>query len=546
MSKKNRIVNILIVVFIILVIGLSSLIILKMNNFDFKKFEFSNPKTVEKDHAKEEDDVLNKDDTLPNEDDMLPSEDDVLGSLENETSNGEMLPSESDLVPSGGGTTTPNNGTSTTKKTTTTTKKITTNPSTNQNNGIPSVSTVKFDSEINSVKLNPIKTRHTELDNKVGNILNSITNSSMTNNQKLYAVFRYIIDHSEYGNPFVFGNELIDLINTNHYNELDGSIVYNARKILNSGVGVCDDYAALFVVMARRLGFDAYWVGGSVKKATGGTTPHAWANILVNGTYYVFDPQIADKRPEQEKYYYGKTDKGITIYTYNNRESYVSRFKLFKEATPLKLQVNLSGAVNDSKTVTSYYSNSTKNIEYEAYEKETLSFNIKMSGASKYKYSIRVIPSSGNSTDLYSSDYDTNNNINFNYKFDSTGGYNFYVSTWSRDTGIIAEYYFYVYVKSDNRIKDLDVTYTKDVNNLGEEDTHYVTFNSTVTKYNSQSTCTPSYEYSFISTDDPNGITSFYLKDGKTSMDYIPGYTYNVKVTAKCGSEKLEKTIIVN
>lgn len=535
MSRRVR--NILIVIFLILVIGLTSYTLLKMNHFDFKKLEFSNVKQSEKDIKEKEEIPDDFEEMLPDDDDVLPSADD-------------LLPSEEDVtVPNDGLTSVTNSGTNSTKTTTkqTTTKKTENNQSSNtsQNTGMPSVSTAKFDTEINSVKLNPIKTRRTTLDNKIANIINSVTNSSMTNNQKLYAVFKYIMDHSEYGITF-YSLVLNDVVDQYHYTYFDGNIVTLAEEILETGHGVCDHYAALFVVMARRLGFDAYWVAGSVKKAGGGTTGHAWANILVNGTYYVFDPQIADRRPEQEKYYYGKTDQEINIYTYNNRESYVKSFNSFKETAPLKLDVKLSGAVNDTKSISSYSRNILQNVEYNAFVGEMINFNIKTSGASKYTYDIRVKPTNVTTDSLYSKKNDTSNNLNLSYKFDNVGGYAVYISVWNSETSVYAEYYFFVNVTTDDRIKDINVTYSTKTENKNNMDYYYVTFKSEVVKYDQTSTCIPEYEYTILSTDKEGGLPYVFASVDGGNLDsfrYYPGYTYNVKVKAKCGSEMFEKTI---
>lgn len=516
MSKKVR--NILIIVFIIIVILLSGIVCYKMDIFNLKSASSNKPKQSEKTSS-----LVNDEEEI-NEDDMLPSDDDVEP----------VSPTETE----GETTSTANNQSSnnnSSKKTTT--KKIVT---TTNNSGRPSVSTAKFDSDINSVKLNPMKTRNTALDNKVGNIINSITNSSMTNNQKLYAVFRYIIDHSEYGNGIIYQQELYSLINKYHYTNLDGTTVYEAQKILDSGYGVCDDYSSLFVVMARRLGFDAYFVGGSVKKAGGGTTPHAWVNIIANGTYYVFDPQIADKRPSQEKFYYGKTDKEITIYSYNDRNWYVKNFNRFREVAPLKLDVSLSGSINDNKSVASYNSNIIKNISYSNYVGDRININIKTSGASKYTYNVKVKPNNGYETSLYAKQNDTNTNLNLSYSFDADQEYRFYITVWSGDNGSIAEYYFTVRARVDDRIKDVNVTTTKDVEHSTSGDYPYYTFNANVIKNSSSSTCTPRISYDVVSSDDSTPRVVY-----NNRMYYEPGKIYNIKVTVNCGIEKFEKTITV-
>lgn len=522
MSKKVR--NILIIVFVIIVILLSGIVCYKMDIFNLKSASSNKPKQSEKTSS-----LVNDEEEI-NEDDMLPSDDDV------ET----VSPTETE----GETTTTANNQSSNNSSSKKTTNKKTTTKKTDNganNSGRPSVSTAKFDNDINSVKLNPMKTRKTDLDNKIGNIINSITNSSMTNNQKLYAVFRYIIDHSEYGNGIIYDEEIRALVNKYHYKRYDATLVHEAEKILNSGVGVCDDYSALFTIMARRIGFDAYVVGGSVKTASGGTTGHAWVNILANGTYYVFDPQIADKRPKQEKFYYGKTDKEITIYKYDSREASIKYFNRFREVAPLKLDVNLSGSINDSKSISSYGNNIIKDVSYYSYVGDKMNINIKTSGASKYTYRIKVKPDNSNEINLYSKQNDTSANINLNYNFEISQGYRFYITVWSDDTRAIAEYYFFVYAKPDDSIKDINVTTTTGINHYSTGDFPYVVFNANVVRNNSNSTtCTPYISYSNVSTDDPLGNRSIY---NNNTMDYTPGYTYNIKVTVRCGTEKFEKNI---
>ncbi len=526
-NKKKSINKIIIAIILaVIVIVISLLLILKLNGFNLKNFKFDNSEkvtTTKKDENKEEEEDNN----------YLPSEEE----LGNEGSEIE----ESTTSIDGG--------------TTNSTKKTTTKKPTNQviaSGDMPKVSTAKFNADINSVKLNPVKTRNSDLDNKVANIINSVTNNNMTNNQKLYAVFRYIIDNAEYGGGIVSLEEENALINKYHYTSMDGVIVYNAASILNNKYGVCDNYAALLTVMARRIGFDAYFVGGRVKSASGGTTPHAWVNIKANGTWYNLDAQIADKRKSQEKFYYGKTDKEVNLYTYN-RTSYVNDFNKFRETSPLRLQVNLSGAVSDAKTIDSYSNNIIKDVEYSVYKGSNLNINIKMSGASKYKYDVKMRSSDNfNYETLYSKSNDTNNNINLSRVFnDASKGYYYYISVWSEDNSSIAEFYFYVSVNEDNRMKDLNVSITRNPNGYNQPHNYTATFNATVAKVNPSSTCTPTFEYRFISSNDtsnPNGYYGIYSKDGgpTNNMDYIPGKTYNVKVIARCGRETLEKTFVVS
>ena len=59
-------------------------------------------------------------------------------------------------------------------------------------------------------------------------------------------------------------------------------------------VGVCDDYTAAFVFMTRAIGLESYYQSGQTHKASGGYTGHAWCVMLIDGTQYVFDPQVED------------------------------------------------------------------------------------------------------------------------------------------------------------------------------------------------------------------------------------------------------------
>ena len=56
--------------------------------------------------------------------------------------------------------------------------------------------------------------------------------------------------------------------------------------------GDCEVMAAVFYYMAKQLGYDAHMVRGSVPLRSGGMGPHAWVEINMAGTVYVFDPDF--------------------------------------------------------------------------------------------------------------------------------------------------------------------------------------------------------------------------------------------------------------
>ena len=62
-----------------------------------------------------------------------------------------------------------------------------------------------------------------------------------------------------------------------------------------TGTGNCYVMAATFYEMAKLLGYDVYYVEGSVPLAAGGFGPHGWCEIVLNGATYVFDPNFTNE-----------------------------------------------------------------------------------------------------------------------------------------------------------------------------------------------------------------------------------------------------------
>lgn len=109
------------------------------------------------------------------------------------------------------------------------------------------------------------------VDQQLREIILSRTNSGMTRDQMLRAVFAYCRDHYKY-------------LKWNIYKTGDTSFTLAAaRQILSTGRGNCYCYASTFWYLARWLGYDAKIFSGSV---LGG--PHSWVEI--GG--YIYDTQL--------------------------------------------------------------------------------------------------------------------------------------------------------------------------------------------------------------------------------------------------------------
>ncbi|MCR5485157.1 MAG: transglutaminase domain-containing protein, partial [Clostridiales bacterium] len=187
--------------------------------------------------------------------------------------------------------------TETTKKETTT-KAATTKTSTTKASSERAASAPAPDSPeaiLNSAVLHPQYTNDEWLDMQVQSIFSVILKDSMSTYEKVVACYNYMIDTSEYGHMTMFVNPS-DF--SRYVNEEDAKTVLFAKSILSNGKGVCDDYAALFLVLTRAIGLDCYYTTGYTTNTKGEKKAHSWNTITVNGKDYIFDVQVEDNQSD--------------------------------------------------------------------------------------------------------------------------------------------------------------------------------------------------------------------------------------------------------
>jgi len=116
------------------------------------------------------------------------------------------------------------------------------------------------------------------LDKRLSEIVSEYTNSSMTRDQKLRALYNYVRDNYRYRK-----RPLVDKDKTGWENGY-------AEDFLKDGVGNCFSYAAAYCLLARQLGLPAYTVVG--KLHTSITQDHSWVEIPLDGETYLFDVEL--------------------------------------------------------------------------------------------------------------------------------------------------------------------------------------------------------------------------------------------------------------
>lgn len=138
--------------------------------------------------------------------------------------------------------------------------------------------------KINGIKINkkgvaPL-TEEDKLTILAQDIVENITNSSMTKQQKLQACFSYMTNKSRFS--------YITWRDFSYYKDWHVDWAY---EMLTTNMGNCYNFASAFAYLAKAVGYDPILVRGRIHGtrdgASDGLTRHCW--VLINGLYY--DPE---------------------------------------------------------------------------------------------------------------------------------------------------------------------------------------------------------------------------------------------------------------
>ena len=138
----------------------------------------------------------------------------------------------------------------------------------------------------------------------VRSLVNSCTNKSMSNNQKIQAIFNWLRTNR-------WGY-------TRTYEHVYPSWVWYsgwqddfAKQCIKNKSGNCYRYAAVFGYMVKEAtGYPVRVYRGVTKATRGGTTPHGWTTVKIGGTWYAYDVDLAKFSSNSSIYY--RTPYSIT------------------------------------------------------------------------------------------------------------------------------------------------------------------------------------------------------------------------------------------
>lgn len=174
------------------------------------------------------------------------------------------------------------------------------------------------DKLLNSAKLYPVKTQYEPVDTMIDTLFAKILKGNMTQAQKVRACYDYLAQNCSYR----FGEHPDMSSRLYEFNE-DREAVWLSYSILKDKIGVCDNFSAAFVVMLRRLGFEANLAHGQVGMTSGGYGAHTWVDVVLGGKHYIFDPQVENNNIRSDgsvgHFFYGmKAEHNSKLYRYED------------------------------------------------------------------------------------------------------------------------------------------------------------------------------------------------------------------------------------
>ncbi len=125
----------------------------------------------------------------------------------------------------------------------------------------------------------------TGLEGRVLSVIASCTNDSMSDLKKLEACYKWVINNCSYKRDYADPTKLAS-----------GWTSKYALEMLSGRKGNCYRYAAAVAYLAEGLGYDAKVVTGKIVAYGGGMTAHGWAEVVIDGSTYIFDANMDDSK----------------------------------------------------------------------------------------------------------------------------------------------------------------------------------------------------------------------------------------------------------
>ena len=127
-----------------------------------------------------------------------------------------------------------------------------------------------------------ILSRQNEIQSKANSIISNITNSSMSKEEKVHAIWKYLEDNTVYDNAALEKAQSSGFLASNLKEFTDS---FNTYGVLCKNIGVCSSYGYAFKLLCDVANVDCMRVSGDLNY----TLPHAWNIVELNGVWYQLD-----------------------------------------------------------------------------------------------------------------------------------------------------------------------------------------------------------------------------------------------------------------
>ncbi len=178
------------------------------------------------------------------------------------------------------------------------------------------------------------------------------TTENMTTYQKVKAMYDFLIVQTKFKNNG-YGNH------------------QSIYSVLVRKTGSCYDFNYTMMAFLRYIGLNAYTVKGYTSRSGGGMVWHMWAEAVIDGVAYVFDPQveqnIAGRRVPTTYYRFCKSYDEVG----NNYRAEKTETKVYFASS--KTSVKISGIVKEGRTLGDFCVEE-EDLQLLGYDPETMRF----------------------------------------------------------------------------------------------------------------------------------------------------------------------------
>lgn len=199
---------------------------------------------------------------------------------------------------------------------------------------------------LNTANLSPTVTNHPVLDGLIEQKFKKALSELPDTFSKAKYCYDWLINNTQFGGSTVNMQNMYAFLGDCNYGGTDGTVVYDAYRILLTGQGVCDNYASALTVLYRYIGLDAYIVHGKAILADDSYTNHIWVAVNIQNTVYWFDPQIESAAAEESSCVYALfcfLPDTIPFYTHYNITESRNAYRDFRLQSPLQVECAVNG-----------------------------------------------------------------------------------------------------------------------------------------------------------------------------------------------------------